>query len=202
LVADNDVLVYIDQTSLILNVDYFVDPYITSPRTVTLATAPAEGSVVLISVRTNAQYFISGGQITFRPDQGLNPQVGDSITIITWNDTTEQGIYTQVFVGPTTEGITVSEGYDETVYDVGTVSGDPGSFSYQAGAIVQSNRFDTGRIIVDPSRLLVSLNGRFVAYGAGYTTDGSYIVLGGPIISPTAILAVTSFTTTVVNPGM
>jgi len=202
LVADNDVAVYINQTVLVLGVDFFVDPYTVSPRTVTLATAPTAGQIVLISVRTVAQYFISGNQITFQPSQGLNPQAGDTITIITWNDPTEQGIYTQVFVGPTSQGITVSEGYDETDFDVGTVTGDPGSFSYQAGAVVQTNRFDTGRTIADPTRLLVTLNGNFIAYGDGYTIDGSYIVLTGPIISPTATVVVTSFTNTVVNSGM
>jgi hypothetical protein len=202
IVADNDVSMFIDQTALILNVDYFVNPYTASPRTVTLATAPTIGQIVLISVRTVAQYFISGNQITFRPDQGLNPQVGDDITIITWNDPAQQDIYTQVFVGPTTQGITVSEGYDETDYDQGNVTGDPGSFSYQAGAVVQTNRFDTGRTIADPTRLLVSLNGRFVAYGEGYTVDGSYIIINGAIISPTATLVITSFTQTVVNNSM
>jgi len=202
LVADNDVAVYVDQTVLVLGVDYFVDPYTSSPRTVTLATAPTAGQVILISVRTVAQYFIQGNTITFRPDQGLNPQIGDSISITTWNDPTEQGIYTQVFVGPTTEGITVSEGYDQTVYDEGTVTGDPGSFSYQAGAVVQTNRFDTGQVIVDPQRLMVTLDGRWISYGDGYSVDGSYIVINGPVVPPTTTLVVTSFTQTTVNRGM
>jgi hypothetical protein len=167
-----------------------------------LATAPAAGSVILISVRTAAQYFISGNQITFRPSQGLSPQIGDRITIVSWNDCTEQGLYTQVFVGPTSQGITVSEGYDETDFDVGTVTGNPGSFSYQTGAVVQNNRFDTGRLITQPERILVTLNGDWVAYGTGYSIDGTYIVIEGPPISPTAVLAITSMTQTVVNNAM
>lgn len=203
LVADNDVSVYVDQTQLVLNVDYFVNPdSYPTPRTVTLTTAPAAGSVVLISVRTAAQYFISGNQITFRPSQGLSPQIGDRIVIVSWNDTSEQGLYTQVFVGPTSQGITVSEGYDETLYDAGTVTGDPGSFSYSTGAVIQTNRFDTGRLITQPERLLVTLNGNWLAYGIGYSVDGTYIVIEGPPISPLAVLVITSMTQTVVNSPM
>ena len=203
IIAENDVSVYVGQTQLVLNVDYFVDPdNYPTPRTVTLATAPAAGSIILISVRTAAQYFISGNQITFRPSQGLSPQIGDYIVITSWNDTTEQGLYTQVFVGPTSEGITVSEGYDDTLYDAGSVNGDPGSYSYQTGAVIQTNRFDTGRVITQPERLLVTLNGNWVAYGVGYSVDGTYIVIEGPPISPLAVLAVTSMTQTVVNNAM
>jgi hypothetical protein len=202
LVADNDVTVYINQEQLILNVGYFVNPYTVSPRTVTLATAPAAGQVVLISVRTEAQYYISGNQITFRPDQGINPQIGDVISVTTWNDPTEQALLTQVFVGPSTEGITVSQGYDETTYDQGNVTGDPGSFSYQAGAVLQVNKFDTGRLITNPERLLVTLNGQWLTYGDGYSVDGTFVILPGPPVNPTATLVVTSMTNSVVNGAM
>jgi hypothetical protein len=203
LVADNDVAVYINQEQLILGVDYFVNPYDgSSLRTVTLATPAPLGTLVLISVRTVAQYFISGGQITFRPSQGLNPQIGDVIDIITWNDPTEQRLYTQVFVGPTTEGVTVSEGYDETTYDEGAVSGDPGSFSYQSGAVVQTNRFNTGQIITNPERLFVSLNGRWLSHGIGYDVDGTYVVIQGAIINPLAVVVITSMTQSVVPGAM
>jgi hypothetical protein len=167
-----------------------------------LATPAPLGTLVLISVRTVAQYFISGGQITFRPSQGLNPQIGDVIKIVTWNDPTEQRLYTQVFVGPTTEGITVSEGYDETTYDEGAVSGDPGSFSYQTGAVVQTNRFNTGQIITNPERLFVSLNGSWLSHGVGYDVDGTYVVIQGAIINPLAVVVITSMTQSVVPGSM
>jgi hypothetical protein len=203
LVADNDVSVYVDQTQLVLGVDYFVDPEnYPIPRTITLENAAPFGSVILVTVRTAAQYFISGNQITFRPSQGLSPQAGDIITIISWNDPTEQGLYTQVFVGPTTEGIVVSQGYDETDFDQGNVTGAPGSFSYQVGAVVQVNRFDTGRLITDPDRLFVTLNGNWVAYGTGYTVAGTEVVLNGPPVSPIAVIVITSLTDTTVNPPM
>ena len=195
LIADNDVSVYVDSTSLILGVDFEVNPY-SSPdiRTVTLFSAPTAGSVVLLSVRTAAQYWVTGDQLTFQPTAGLSPQVGDIIEIISWNDTTEQGILTQVFVGPTTIGTIVQEGYDSVEFDSATVDATSGSYDFTIGVQVQQNVFETGRIITNPERLLVTLNGNWIFTGIGYTVDGSKVIIPGAPIPITSVLAITSFT--------
>jgi hypothetical protein len=207
LVAENDVFVYVDQQSLILGVDFVLDPYVDSltPRTVTLlGTAPAVDSIVLISVRTAAQYWVNASEhtLTFRAVEGLQPSVGEIIEIISWNDTSEQGILTQVFVGPETTGTTVSEGYDSVDFDSATVNDTSGSFNYTIGTTSQANIFNTGRVINNPERLLVTLNGNWLFNGLGYIVNGSSVVILGPTIPTNSVLVITSFTEFVVPNAM
>ena len=204
LISDNDVFVYVNNVALILNVDFIVTPYINSvtPRTVEIFSAPVNGSSVLVSVRTAAQYWVSGNQLTFRPATGLSPSIGEIVEIVSWNDTSEQGIITQVFVGPTSVGATVSEGYDSVEFDSATSNNTTGSYDYTNGIITQENMFDTGRVITDPERLLVTLNGEWLFNGIGYTVNGSTIVLPGAPISAQSVLTVTSFTQYVVPNAM
>jgi len=202
LVANNDVSVYLGQQAQIPGVDFVLDPWDgSSDRAVTLLNGvPADGTVILVSVRTAAQYWITGNQLLFRPSAGLSPQVGDTIEIITWNDTSEQGLYTQVFVGPTVSGVTIQQGYDSVDFDSATVNNTSGSFDFTIGSQAESNVFDTGRPITDPDRLLVSLNGNWLFNGSGYVVDGSNIVILGPLLPQQSVLSVTSFTQSVV-PG-
>ena len=194
-VANNDVFVYVDNTALTLGVDFTVNAA-SSPslRTVTLFSTPHAGAVVLVSVRTAAQYWITGNQLTFQTSAGLHPSVGDIIEIVSWNDTSEQGILTQVFVGPTTTGATVVEGYDLVPYDSATVNNTSGSFNFTEGVILQQNIFDTGRVFANPEKLLVTLNGDWLFNGLDYTIEGSNIVIPGAPIPGNAVLAITTFT--------
>lgn len=203
LVADNDVSVWINNVAQTLGVDFFVDPSdASSLRGVTFASAPPVGSIVLISVRTRAQYWIVGNQIIFQASQGLVPVIGDVITITSWNDTAEQDISTQVFLGPTVTGQTVSQGYDETGYDTGVISGQLGSFDYSEGAIIEINTFDTGSVITAPERLIVSLDGRYLFLNAGFTVQGSAVIVDGPAINANQRVVITSMTNNVVPAEM
>jgi hypothetical protein len=200
-VADNDVAVWVNNTRKILGVDYFVSPPNgTNQRYVQFASTPAIDSKILISVRTVAQYWINGNTLTFQPAAGLNPAAGSIVAVTTWNDTVEQNLLTQVFVGPTTQGIVVTEGYDVTLFDEGNISGDPGSFAYSAGVQIQTNRFDTGRIITNTNRLVVTLNGVFLQHDQNYVIDGSIVEILGPIINAADVVAITSMTNSTV-PG-
>ena len=202
LVADNDVSVYINNQAQINGVDFVVDAWdnVSASRTITLATAPAVDSKIIISVRTAAQYYISGNTLVWNVGGPLQPTVGDIISITTWNDTSEQNIVTEVFVGPTTTGIIVSEGYDDTTFDVGNTTGAPGSFSYSASAGLESNNFDLGITIVDPTRLIVTLDGFFLFNDYGFTVNGSVLTITGPIINSSQVVAVTVLAQSVV-PG-
>jgi hypothetical protein len=94
-----------------------VDAYdgISDFRTVTFATAPVDGSTILLSVATNCGYRVYNDVLTFLP--GSVPNVGDTIEIITWNDTSEQGLLTEVFVGP---------GANNNTFDLGREITNPG----------------------------------------------------------------------------
>jgi hypothetical protein len=199
LIADNEVSVYLDGEPLIQGVDYQVDPDDGSTdRTITLTDLPDAGSQVLISVNHAAGYFVSGTNLIFRPTSSILPLFGDIITVTTFNDTTEQNILTQVFVGPTTTGILISEGYDTTLYDEATVSGTPGSYDFAIGSQIQTNEFDTGRDINNANRIEVTLNGFYLFEGSGFVVQGTKVVLLGTVIGSADVVAITSFTQSVV----
>ena len=203
IIANNDVSVYVNNVGLINGVDFIVNPWDgSSLRTVTLTTAPKALDQIIVAVRTGAQYWIVGNQLIFQPSAGLIPILGDVIEIITWNDTAQQGILTQVFVGPTSSGTQISEGFDTTGFSYGDLNDEPGSFDYTLGNVITSNYFDTGRPITNPERLVVTLNGNFIFYGIGYAVQGSTIVIQGLPISATAIVVITSFTQSVVTGAM
>jgi hypothetical protein len=201
LIADNEVSVYVNNTELTLGVEFFVDPAVgPTGRTVTLAELPPVGAVILISVNHAADYYLSSDTLIWRPTSGLLPIAGDVISITTFNDTSQQELLTQVFQGPTTTGIVVGQGYDTTVYDEGTISGDPGSFDYAEGSAIQTNVFDTGREILNASRLTVTLDGRFLVEGEDYTVDGTAVEILGPVINAAQVVAITSVTQSIL-PG-
>jgi hypothetical protein len=201
-VSANEVSVYIDGQPLVLGVGYVVDVWdgLTTSRTVTLSDLPAAGSTILISVSTAAQYYLSGNTLIWKATGPLQPIAGDVISVTTFNDTDQQNILTQAFAGPTSQGVLVAEGYDDTVYDAATVSDTPGSYDYSDGALIQTNNFDTGRIITDPSRLVVTLDGLFLFEDYGFTVSGSVVTISGPILNAANIVAITSYTQSVV-PG-
>jgi hypothetical protein len=201
IIADNDVFVYVNNSALTLGVDFVVDGWDgSSDRTITLTTAPAPDEIILISVRTAAQYFVNANILTFRPSAGLSPSAGDIVTVMTWNDTSEQGIYTQVFVGPESQGVIVSEPYDDTLFDEGNITGDPGSFDFSTGTLIETNRFDTGQLIVSPERLIVTLDGNYLFEDTGYIIDGSIVEILGAPINAAQVVSITNFTQSVV-PG-
>ena len=202
LIADNDVDVYFNNQALVVNVDFVVDPWDgSSVRTITLLNGePPVGTVILISVRTAAQYWITNNQIAFRSGTGIILQTGDIIEVVSWNDTAEQGLLTQVFVGPATQGVVIQQGYDDATFDSAGVNSTSGSYDYTIGDQVRVNVFDTGSPITNPERLLVSLNGKWLFNGLGYRVDGSNVVILGPTIPPQAVVAITSMTQSTV-PG-
>lgn len=194
-VADNDVAVYVNGVPLILGVGYTVSPIETSPnRYITLANLPAAGDRILISVRTAAQYFIVGNSLLWKPTGSLVPIPGDVISVTSWNDTREQNILTKVFQGPTSQGIQIRQTFDETGFSEGDLNNEPGSFDYSTGGIILTNKFNVGRVITQPSRLVVTLDGVFLFENVGFVVEGEEVVLLGPAINSAQVVAITMFT--------
>jgi hypothetical protein len=161
---------------------------------------PAVGSKILISVRTSAQYFITGNTLVWNTTGPLNLIAGDIVSVTTWNDTSQQDILTQVFVGPTTQGLLVSEPYDSGPFDAATLANTPGSYDYSTGIQVSTNRFDTGRIITNSTRIEVTLDGFYLFPATDFTVDGSAVIIAGPAINSAQVVTITSFTQSIV-PG-
>ena len=80
-IADNDVVIYVDEVQKQLYDDYIITPYDgSSDRLISFSTAPADGSVVKIFVHTAADYHIhrhaheeggAGNSIHFREDVNI-----------------------------------------------------------------------------------------------------------------------------------
>jgi len=133
---------------------------------------------------------------------GLIPSDGDIIAVTTWNDPRQQKILTQCFVGPVTSGIVVTEPYDSTDFDVGTVTDSPGTYDYSQGAVVTANNLDMGVVITDPDRLWVALNGRRLFNNQGFTVSGTEVVLTSGILRSNDLVMITQFTNAVVPEAM
>ena len=199
LIADNEVRVYMNDVPLILNIDYLVEPYDTeTPRSVIFATTPSDGEKILICVTTNAQAVVTGDQLLFNQYGGFVPANGETVSVTSWNDTRQQDLLTQVYVGPVVGTQTLSEPFDNLNFDVGTVINQPGSFDYSATQAVSLNNLFLDHTNIDPDRLFVTLNGRAIFNNVDYTiVDNEIILAGGYTLSVTDTVMITEFTSSV-----
>mgnify|MGYP001315870032 CR=1 FL=1 len=194
LVADNDLLVYVDNVLQNLAVDYNLSAWDgSSDRYVefTVGSMPAANSDIKIFTTTEADYILLGDQLDLRVSAAANA----TFAVYTYNDTAQQNILTKVFVGPTTQGVTTGDGYDEVPYD-------SAEFDKTVGTTIQTNNFALGRLVTSPERLIVTLNGAFISQSEYDLTTGTdnktTLVLDRNVINAADVLAVTMFTNTVV----
>ena len=203
IIVENEVIVYLDNVQQTLGSQWVLEPYDgVTPREVIFVTEPAIGSEILIYVTTNTQCYVDSSQLVFNPLGGLVPVSGSVIAITTWNDTRQQRVLSQCFVGPITSGVAANEPYDSTDFDVGTVNEDPGSYDYTAGVVITSNSLDMGTIITNPDRLWVSLNGTRLFHNEGFTVNGTELILTSGILNASDTVMITQFTNAVVPEAM
>jgi len=178
--------------------DYSVTPWTgsnTPGRQVLFASPPPDGADILITVDTLTDYDIVSNQLQLK----TQPNLGDVIQVITWNDTSQQEIATLCFFGPVVTGLTIEEPYDSTNFDPpGSVNFGPGSFDFSAGGSFNINNFDLGRSNVIASRLWVTLDGVRLYEGRDFTMSGSFLILSSGTILSNQVLAVTMFTDSLV----
>jgi hypothetical protein len=204
LIADTEVKVYINDIPQILGVDFTVEPYdVFTPRAVIFATTPSTGERILVCVTTNAQAVVTGNQIMFNQFAGLVPNTGQTIAVTSWNDTRQQDVVTQVYVGPVTGSTTIVESYDSTRFDIGTVTGAAGSFDYTAGQTVTLNNLFVDHADIDPDRLIVTLNGLRLFVNVGFTLVNNEVVLpNGYTMKQTDTVMITQFTNSIAPAAM
>ena len=167
-------------------------------RQVVFTAPPADGSKVLISVSTIAAYSVVGNTVEI-----INPiNLGDVLSVTTWNDTSQQNPLTLVFVGPITTGITIEEPYDSTDYDAASTSSTPGSYDYSVGTSIPNNDFWLQRAGIKASRVWATLDGVRLSEGEDFVVDGEYLILSSGPIGQNQVLAVTEFTENVVPEAM
>ena len=196
-----DVLVWVDGVPQTQSLGAFVGDFSVTNwdgsnvpgRQVLFATPPAAGARILISVNTIADYIVVANQVQIASTVNLN----DVFAITTWNDTAQQNILTQVFVGPVSTGIVINEPYDSTDYDPAVINNTPGSYDFTDGTSVSNNQFDLQRTDIVASRLWVTLDGSRLFEGADYTVENGFLILATGVIGPTQVVAVTQFTNSI-----
>jgi hypothetical protein len=196
-----DILVWVDNVLQTQSLGAFVGDFSVTNwdgsnvpgRQVVFATPPAAGARILISVNTIADYVVAGNQIQI----ASTVNSGDVFAITTWNDTAQQNILTQVFVGPVTSGVVINEPYDSTDYDPAVINNTPGSYDFTTGTSVANNQFDLQRTDIVASRLWVTLDGLRLFEGADYTVENGFLILSSGAIGPAQVVAVTQFTNSI-----
>ena len=197
-----DILVYVDDLLQIQNINYRVTTTDPKGYAIIMNYRPQLYQQVLVVVTTNSQCIIDNNQINFINGSGYTPVTGDIINVTSWNDTRQEDLATLVYVGPLTEQVGVTQGFDSTPFDSGEISFEPGSFDYSEVAPVSVNALYINQPMSDPSRLWVSLNGKHLFYGSGYSLNGTEVVLASGILQPTDIVMITEMTDTVVPAAM
>jgi hypothetical protein len=209
-ITQSDVLVYLD--AVLLPTSSYTVQSLTSGTTVEfVGQAPAAGKRIYIAVTTVAQSGPdTGAQAVINPVNstvrfiGVTPTTGQSIQVTTFNDTREQRLLTQVFVGPVTIGVSESQGYDTTPFDQGNVNDEPGSYDYSFGDTQTVNNIILNRTILDDTRPWVTLNGRKLSPNIDYIIQGNELVLSDAIgiLEVTDVVMVTLMSDTVVPEAM
>ena len=200
-VVTSNVSVYINN-DLLPNTDWTLDAYVANSetRSITLDSAAANDSVVLISVDYAADYVIDGLDLIWKtsnpnvpgPSISVVPSSGDTVSVTTFNDTAQQQLLTQVFQGPTTTGVFVGEGFD-----FGTANASPGSYDYAgiysttgANVIVGADRLCDGIVytIINAGNTNFTLygaasNAALTVFTANVTANGNVSVFGTGTVS-------------------
>jgi hypothetical protein len=173
---------------------------------VIMDTAPADGAEVYIAVDVTAQYIIDPieNTLNFVPGAGIIPSAGQIISVMTFNDTREQRLSQQIFVGPESQGISIYEPYDTTKFDnpPGDSSSDPGLFSATVGDTIDLNQFLLYQSYTDISRPWVSKNGKVLTAYVDYMIDGNVLTLNNGPIDAADVVIITNVTSSVVPEAM
>jgi hypothetical protein len=163
-------------------------------RQVVFNTPPRPGSRILIALDVVTSqisaYEVFNDTLVFY----TTINVGDVLEVISWNDTSQQDIVTQIFVGPVVGGVTTIEGYEQTLYDQANVSNTPGSYNYTQGQPYFVNDFQLDGDITDAGRLWVTLDGLRLYEGRDFVVRNGELILASGPIQEQQILIVTSFT--------
>ena len=195
LISTSDLLVYVDNVKQNVSVNWTLSAWDgSSDRYIEFNTQslPATGARIEIYTTTEADYtVVNTSDLNLRVSAAFDAL----FDVTTFNDTTQQDIMTKVFVGPTTEGVTTGVAYDEDAYDEST-------FDETIGSTTETNNFALGRLVTEPQRMLVTLNGQYLQPNIDFTLSNanatSTLKLNLSILNAADVLVVTMFTNSVV----
>jgi len=208
----DEVVVYVNQIRQVSGVNYQLDAADgSSTRTISFLTeVPGPYDIIDIYVTKVDGEIIEGVQqgnhagysigtddssetLTIATGYGTTLNAGDTIAVTTWHDVREQDVFTQVFKGPVivtepTRELFDAYGFDMDLFDRTTVTG------------VSVNLYNLDTIIENTDRAWVTLNGRRLLPGQDYSvsSSGTTLLIAGGTLNVNDVVAVTSFTNSVV----
>jgi hypothetical protein len=152
-------------------------------------TAPLDNSKVDVYVITKADYTINETVLNIK--DSISVSATDTVSITTWNDTSQLDILTSIFVGPALITESVTELFDSAGFDIEL-------FDSIASEGNNVNLFELGRTVVNNNRLWVTKNGRLLLAGNDYLISNSTLLLTGDLLNEVDVIVVTSMTDDVV----
>lgn len=202
----SNVSVYV--SGILLDSSHYSLVTVGSTISVVLDAAPLTGKEIYISVNVPSltQYIIDpiANTLTFLSGTGITPQVGQLISVTSFNDTREQRLSTQVIVGPVTTGSATFQAFDSTLYDnpSTTPSSTSGNFDATTGIVVYLNSLTLYQTYTDISRPWIALNGKVLTPFVDYTITGNVLELISYTLQVTDIVMITNVTSSVVPEAM
>jgi len=195
LIADSEVVVYVNNVKKTLGNDYAVSLNDeSSERYVIMSVTPDAGDTVDVYVTGSADYTVNNINNELKiVSSGIVLSSGDVIAVTTFRDIRQQDALTVVYQGPKVIELPVSEGLD--IFGFDNVP-----FDFTIGVDSTVNIFELYRTIENADRIWVTLNGRRLVAGEDFvlSTDGTAILLSGGAISAIDVVAITTFTDSVV----
>ena len=207
-VTADDVEVYINMIRQVSGTNYQLDPADdSSNRTITFLTeVPGPEDVIDIYVtRTagqiiegveqgkHARYTVDGTTLTIITGLGLTLSTGDRIAVTSFKDIREQDVFTQIYKGSIETSTATRELWDQYGFDMDL-------WDRVVGVVSAVNLFALDRAVTNTDRMWVTLDGRRLnpATDFSVSSDGLTMVIAGAAIGENAIVAVTSFTNSIV----
>jgi len=192
LVSNSEINVFVDNTKQILNTHYTVVSVVDGVNTykeVSFIIAPETDKIIDTYITSIADYTINNSILSIK--SGIVVSGLDTISVTTWNDTSQLDLLTSSFKGPSAITTPVIELFDSGSFDMV-------EFDYVGTSSDDMNLFDLGRSVNANDRVWVTLNGNVLHAEIQYTISDNLLLLAGELIGPTDIVTVTSMTSVVV----
>ena len=203
-VADGDIRVSVvsraDQSTLspgsnkIENIDYTIGANDgSSARTITFFDPPAKNDLIIISVRTGAEYLIDSNTVTLT--SGVTFNTGDKLYITSFSNHDPLIVQTKVFLGLGNLMTTTKEGFDTVGFD---------STGYDATIVtgVAVAKYQLDRVTTKAGYLWVTLDGNRLHPGEYSIDSSNRLDLQGRTIDENSEIIVTSFSENVIQPTL
>ena len=195
-ITDSDVVVVIDGVTKANRVDYNIDNNGVDIPTITFTTAPANGSSITVSNKSEAKFVIyDENQIVIKPDYPL--AVGDIIDVTVYSNHDQLDIHTELFSGSTSTTNSVALGFDVLGFE-------DQPFESESTNVLLTPTYYLGRPVNNLNNIRVTLNGFWLDPFYDYVLISPTVLRIDPYysITSTDLIQVTHFSEQTRSPNL